>query len=78
MRRLVKASFHRQLLGQQFPWALVLQRPHRLVITPSQVLRQLLVEVLQTAERLPIIEISLVVPVAALYLPVVPGRSRRD
>ena len=72
------ASFLRQLLGQQLYWALVLQRPHWLVVAPDQVLCQLLIEVFQTAERLPIIEISLVVSVAALYLPIVPGRSRRD
>ena len=78
MRRLVKASFHRQLLSQQLSRTLVLQRPHWLVVAPNQVFCQLLVEVLQAAERLPIIEISLVVSVAAFHLPVVPGRPRRD
>ena len=35
MRRIVSASFLRQLLGQQLPRALVLQRSHRLVIAPD-------------------------------------------
>ena len=72
------ASLLPQLFGQQLTWALVFQRPHWLVVAPDQVLCQLLIEVFQTAERLPIIEISLVISMTTLHLPVVPWRPRRN
>ena len=65
-------SFLCQLLSQQLSRALVFQRPHWLVVAPEQVLCQFLIEVLEAAECLPVIEVSLVVSVTALHLSVVP------
>ena len=78
MRRLVNTSLLRLLLSQQLSRTLILQCPHPLVIAPDQVLCQLLVEVLQAVECFPIVEIPLVISVAALHFSVVPWRSRRN
>ena len=67
-----------QLLYQQRSRTFVLQRPHRLVVTPDQVPRQLLVQILNTPEGLPVVKIFLVGPVASLHLAVVPRRPGRD
>ena len=63
-----------QLLHGAFP----AQRPHGLSITPFEMLSELVIQLINVSKPLPIIEISLVVAVAPLHLPVVPRRSRRN
>lgn len=67
-----------KLLYQQLSRALVPQRPHRLVVAPNQMLRQLMIQIINTSEGLPVVEIPLIVPVAPLDLPIMPRRPRRD
>lgn len=66
-----------QLFRQQLLRTPVFQSPHGFAIAPDQVLSQLLIQLIYTSERLPIVKISLVIPMAALNFSIVPQCPRR-
>ena len=68
----------RQLFYKQFAWTFVLQRSHGFVIVPDNMSSQLLVQIQNTPECFPIIEIPLVISMTAFYFPIVPGCPRRN
>ena len=61
-----------QQLNRTFP-----AECHCLMISPSQVLRNIVVEFFKTAEMLPVIKISLVISVTSLYFSILPWCHRR-
>ena len=67
-----------QLFTKKFQWTLSTQCPHRLAVAPCQVLFQLFIQFFHIRELFPIVKVSLVIPVTALDLTVVPWRPGRD
>ena len=67
-----------ELLLQKLRRALVPKCPHRFVVAPDQMLRQLPIQILHAAKAFPSVEIPLVVSMASFNFSIMPRRSRRN
>ena len=67
-----------KLFSQKFQWASTAKCSHRFSVAPSKVYFEFFVQFFHIGELLPIVEVPLVVAVAAFYLAVVPRRSGWD
>ncbi len=74
MRRGSQGQFFLDKLDRAF----AVERSHGFVIAPKQVIFEFFVQFFNTSELLPIIEITLVVPMTSLNLAIVPRCSRGD